>query len=133
MTREGTGEPQAAVELGGTPVLVAREASGSVGRARLRDLVMEAHDQSATMLALDAAALEPAFFDLRSGVAGDLLQATVVYAMPLAIVGPLPAPATASRAFTALVRESNRGRDHWFVADLDELAGRLATRTPARG
>jgi hypothetical protein len=78
------------------------------------------------MVAIPVARLEPAFFDLRSGVAGDLLQASVVYRMPLAVIGALPEPAASSQAFAALVRESNAGSRHWFLPSLDALAARLA-------
>ncbi len=45
----------------------------------------------------------------------------------MVIVGPLPEPAASSNAFGALVRESNRGRHHWFVGSMAELDERLAS------
>ena len=78
-----------------------------VDARRFRDLLVDAHAAGATILVVPVARFDAAFFDLRSGVAGDLLQASVVYGMPMAIVGALPDPAASSVAFNALVRESN--------------------------
>ena len=110
---------------GGSGVLVVEtEGALIVGRAA-RDLMAEAFGEGATMVAIPAGRLEPAFFDLRSGVAGDILQVSANYRIRLAIVGDLPEPAASSAAFAALVRESNAGTQHWFVASLDVLRARL--------
>jgi hypothetical protein len=45
----------------------------------------------------------------------------------LAVVGHLPGTAGASAAFTAFIREANRGTQTWFVASEAELRERLAT------
>jgi hypothetical protein len=69
--------------------------------------------------------LDPEFFDLRSGVAGEIVQRCANYRLRLAVVGELPAAARASRAFSAFALEGNRGDGPWFVMTLDELAERL--------
>jgi hypothetical protein len=115
-------------ELSGFTTLIADGADGPLDVRRLKDLMADAHQSGAAWLVVAADLLPATFFDLRSGVAGDILQATVTYQIPLAVVGPLPEPAASSNAFAALVRESNRGRDHWFTASMIELAERLATR-----
>jgi hypothetical protein len=110
---------------GGTSVWVV-EPDGVVIRGReARDLMAEAFGEGATMVAIPVGRLEHAFFDLRTGVAGDILQVSATYRTRLAIVGELPEPARSSAAFTALVRESNGGTHHWFVASLDALRERL--------
>lgn len=109
--------------LGGETVLIVDEDEGPVDGRAVRNLVMAAHEAEATTLAVVVEAFDARFFDLASGLAGDILQACVTYRMRLAVVGELPAPASGSRAFAALVRESNRGRDVRFVRELDELAG----------
>ena len=81
------------------------------------------YSAEADWIAVPVARLDPAFFDLRSGVAGEFVQKFVNYGQRLAIVGEIPAPSDALRDF---VRECNRGRQVWFVADADELAERLA-------
>ena len=91
-----------------------------------RDLLDAVADAGATVVACPVDRLDPAFFDLRTGVAGELMQALVNYRVVLAVVGPLPDSALASGAFMALVREANRGAQHWFVRDLAELRAHLA-------
>ena len=110
---------------GGTAVLVVDAGGDPIDGRAARDLVAEAFAAGATMLAIPVGRLEPAFFDLRSGVAGDILQVSATYRTRLAIVGELPKPAASSNAFAALVRESNAGTQHWFVASLDALRERL--------
>jgi hypothetical protein len=110
---------------GGTGVLVVESEGVLIGGREARDLLAEAFGEGATMLAVPVGRLEPAFFDLRSGVAGDILQVSATYRTRLAIVGDLPEPAASSDAFAALVRESNAGTQHWFVSSLDALRERL--------
>jgi hypothetical protein len=110
---------------GGTRVLVVEPDGVVIGGREARDLMAEAFGAGASMVAIPVARLEPAFFDLRSGVAGDILQVSVTYRIRLAIVGELPGPASSSNAFSALVREANAGTQHWFVPSLDALRERL--------
>jgi hypothetical protein len=53
------------------------------------------------------------------------MQKFVNYGVRLAIVGDISAHVAASTPFRDLVYESNRGRQVWFVADLDALDSRL--------
>jgi hypothetical protein len=115
-------------QMGGRTVLVADAYGLPLDARAIKDLLMEGHAAGAAWLAVETRRLEPAFFDLRSGVAGEILQATVTYRLPLAIIGPLPEPAASSSAFAALVRESNRGRDHWFAGSLEQLEARFSER-----
>lgn len=63
-------------------------------------------------LLLDRAALPPEFFDLSSGVAGELLHRLSVYGIRMA--GVVPDPASHSGPFQDFLRESNRGRQFRF-------------------
>ena len=110
---------------GGVTVLVVEAEDGVVDGRAARDLVGAAFMTSASMVAIPVGRLDPAFFDLRSGVAGDILQVSATYRRRLAIVGSLPEPAASSNAFAALVRESNAGTQQWFVPSLTALRGRL--------
>jgi hypothetical protein len=116
---------------GDATVLVLDADGPPVVGAAFRDLIGEALSEAADWLAVPVARLDTRFWDLRSGVAGDLLQVSVNYGVRLAIVGQVPEPAASSRAFAALVRESNAGPQHWFVASIDELRSRLGG--PAAG
>ena len=71
------------------------------------------------------ARLAPEFFVLTSGVAGAVVQKFVNYRVRLAVVGDVSGFVAESTALRDFVREANRGRQTWFVADEAELAGRL--------
>jgi hypothetical protein len=84
-----------------------------------RDLILAS--RGASWIALDESRVAPAFFDLRSGIAGDVLQKFVNYRMKLAILGDISRYTGQSESLEALVRESNRGRDVAFLPTLDAL------------
>ena len=73
-------------------------------------------------VAIPVSRLAPEFFDLSTRVAGEMLQKLLNYQLKVAVVGPIDSP---SAALADFVRESNRGRQVWFVADLAELERRL--------
>ncbi|MDX9774176.1 MAG: DUF4180 domain-containing protein [Bacteroidales bacterium] len=58
------------------------------------------------------------FFDLRSGIAGDILQKFSNYRMRLAIVGDFSH--LTSRSWLDFIRESNRGKTVMFVSTIDD-------------
>ncbi|MFF7243411.1 DUF4180 domain-containing protein [Embleya sp. NPDC008237] len=95
----------------------------SVGDAL--DLIGEAGYRGASWVVLPTARLDPDFFRLRTGVAGEVLQKFANYRMGVAILGDVTEHTTASEALTDFVRECNRGRQAWFVPDLDAFTGRL--------
>jgi hypothetical protein len=80
----------------------------------------------AEWIAVPVERLDPAFFTLSSGVAGEFVQKFANYKLRLAVVGDISGPLEHSDALRDFVRESNRGRHVWFVADEDELARRLS-------
>ncbi|MCP3753411.1 DUF4180 domain-containing protein [Streptomyces sp. TBY4] len=85
------------------------------------------------IVAVPVERLDTAFFDLRSGLAGAIMQKFVNYRVRLVVVGDLSRHLEESRALRDLVRESNEGRHIWFLPDLDALSARLApdaTDTP---
>src|SRR3954447_20018149 len=110
------------VERNGVPVLVVDSAGAPiVGGEDVLDLIGSAFGQADTV-AIPAERLDERFFSLRTGVAGEIMQKFVNYRLRLAIVGDISAHVENSTALRDLVRESNRGKHVWFVADLDELA-----------
>ena len=84
-----------------------------------RDLILAS--RGASWVALNESRGAPAFFDLRSRIAGDVLQKFVNYRMKLAILGDISRYTDQSESLRALVRESNRGRDVAFLPNLDAL------------
>jgi uncharacterized protein DUF4180 len=89
-------------------------------------LIYEAGAEDADWIAVPVTRLDPAFFTLSSGLAGEFAQKFVNYRQRLAVVGDISGALAGSTALRDFVRESNRGRQLWFVADGDELARRLA-------
>jgi len=72
-------------------------------------------------LLADRDALPPAFFDLSSGVAGELLHRLDLYGIRLA--GVVPAPAAHSQRFQDFLRETNRGtRFRFFPTRAEAVA-----------
>ena len=95
------------------------------------DLIGNAWYEHAEVIAMPVSRLDPEFFRLASGVAGDLTQKLVNYRLTLAVLGDISAFVEASGAFRDFVWESNRGDHVWFLADRAELEAKLAARAPA--
>jgi hypothetical protein len=120
-------------EVSGWRVLVAEESGPVLREARdVLDLIAEGMAADARMIAVPVSGLDPSFFQLRSGFAGEVLQKLVNYRFKLAILGDISAYTEASTAFRDLVREANRGNDVLFLPDIAALTERLATMADAR-
>jgi len=96
------------------------------------DLVGSAWSHRATMVAVPLERLDPKFFNLRSGVAGEITQKLVNYRLRLAVVGDISEQVEASGALRDFVWESNIGDHVWFVDDDAALAEKLAGRAARR-
>jgi len=92
-----------------------------------RDLIEAALNERATLVAVPAQRLHPDFFQLRTGVAGELLQKMANYRLRVAVIGDMAPYTQASAAFRDFVVECDRGGDILFVTDLAALRRRLAT------
>ena len=103
-----------------------RHSIGSVQQAM--DLIAEANHQHAALVMVPVESLDEDFFQLRTGLAGEILQKFVTYGSRLAIVGDISPYLQESRAFRDLVREANRGTQCWFVQTSEEI--RLRWNTP---
>ena len=112
--------------LAGFPVLVADGDGPTVTASDLAAVIPAAFEGGASTVAIAVGRIDPTFFDLRTGAAGEIVQKLVNYRLRLAVVGELPAAARKSAAFTAFVREGNRGDGPWFVPTLPALGDRLA-------
>ncbi|KAA1424763.1 DUF4180 domain-containing protein [Mumia zhuanghuii] len=88
-------------------------------------LVGDVFSHEAQMVAVPVSRLDPSFFQLRSGLAGEILQKLVNYRIQLAVVGDISAYVEDSDALRDLVRESNQGSQAWFVPDAASLEARL--------
>jgi hypothetical protein len=89
----------AVLEIAGRRVLICAPAGAVLAKpGDANDFLAEAWAREADMLAILTARLGEDFFDLRSGLAGEVGQKFANYRMPLVIIGDL-----------------------WFVADRAEL------------
>ncbi len=82
------------------------------------------YEYGSDALILYSACLPAAFFDLKTGLAGEILQKFSNYGMCLAIIGDFSA--AKSMALQAFIRECNRGRQVFWVNSLDAALGALA-------
>lgn len=89
------------------------------------DLIGEVFSESPDWVAIPIERLPEDFFRLRTRLAGELIQKFVNYGLKLALVGDVSRQVAESEALADFVRESNRGGQVWFVADLVELDRRL--------
>lgn len=96
------------------------------GERAATDLIGDAFGTGVRVIAIPVERLGEGFLVLTTRIAGEVIQKFVNYGVQLAFVGDISDAVAASDALRDFVRESNRGRHVWFVADLDELATKLA-------
>jgi hypothetical protein len=91
------------------------------------DIIGDTRALNAAFVVIPIAGLDAAFFQLRTGLAGAMLQKFVNYGLRVAILGDHSQLASESNALRDFIRESNRGRAVWFMADWQALEEKLAT------
>jgi hypothetical protein len=108
------------------PVLMC-DAEGETicGERDAMDLIGNAGYQGARWVVIPAERFDEAFFRLSTRIAGDIVQKFANYRLGLAILGDISRHTEASSALRDFVRESNRGRQTWFLANIEELGRRL--------
>lgn len=111
----------------GVPVLVL-STDGPVlhGDAEAVDLIGEAFGHQVDWVVIPAGRFTDEFFELRTRIAGDMLQKFVNYRIGVVILGDISRHTAASGALTDFVSESNRGRQLWFLPDLAAFGDRLS-------
>lgn len=119
--------------LNGTPVLLcAADGRALRDEGDANDLIAAAWQHEASWVAIPTERLEDEFFQLRTRIAGDFFQKFVNYRMGVAILGDISRHTAGSGALRDFVRESNQGRQVWFLDDTDALRRRFE-ETPTRG
>src|SRR5690606_40055151 len=83
------------------------------------DLMGDLYYQGFDMIILQRQQLAPEFFDLKSKLAGEILQKFSNYRMRLAILGDFDTESSGS--FRDFVRESNQGKQVQFVRSLEDV------------
>jgi hypothetical protein len=115
------------IEIAGTHLHVCAP-DGPVLRkeADANDLLGESYGSGAEWIVIPTSRLDDDFFRLSTRLAGAILQKLVNYQCRVVILGDISHHLISSGALRDFVREANRGRQVWFVCDMDELAERLA-------
>ena len=93
----------------------------------VRDALDLMANAESTSLVFHEQNLPAGFFDLKTGLAGGILQKFVQYGMKVAIVGDFEKYESSS--LNAFIAECNRGRSILFVANEGEALKRLDTTT----
>ena len=89
-----------------------------------RDIIGATYGSGAELIAIPVARLAPAFWHLRTGLAGAFIQKFVTYGLRLAIVGDISAHTARSKPLADFVLESNRrGGELVFVSSRESLEG----------
>ncbi len=88
------------------------------------DLLGSFYPEHVEALILHEADLPPEFFQLRTRLAGEILQKLVNYRVKVAIVGEFQK--YQSKALADFIYECNKGRQIFFVATRAEALARLA-------
>lgn len=89
------------------------------------DLIANAWYQGASHVILHENSLRPAFFDLKTGMAGEILQKFTNYHMGLVIIGDFDK--FESESLKAFIIECNRGRQIAFVSDKDAALTKITS------
>lgn len=119
--------PDTVHQFGGTKVLLlAAEDAPIVERPSVIDMISAVASHQADIVAVPVARQGSDFFDLKTRLAGEMLQVCVNYGIRLAFVGDLSDQIAASGALRDFVYESNKGNQVWFVDDLGALERKLA-------
>jgi hypothetical protein len=93
------------------------------------DLIGTAAWGGAAWVAIPCERLTDSFFQLRTGLAGEVAQKFANYRLGLAVFGDITRFTDVSPTLRDLVRESNGGRQLWFVPDRAALDERLRRTT----
>jgi hypothetical protein len=114
------------LELGGRRVLVCAAQGSLLGQETdANDFLSLALSTDAELLVVPVSRIDKRFFDLRSGMAGQIVQKFATYRMQLVVVGDISEWIQQSRAFRDFVYEANNGSSLWFVTDEEVLQEKL--------
>lgn len=114
-------------ETHGQRVLTVEDGTTLSCEADALDLIGRAFDEEASVVVVPAERVDDRFFELATRVAGDVVGKFTNYRIRLVVLGDIDERLAASETLAAFVRETNRGRDIWFVSDRDALDQRLRT------
>jgi len=81
------------------------------------------HMYDCDKMVLSKAAITESFFDLKTGIAGEILQKYTNYNMKIAIIGDYES--YTSKSLKDFIYESNKGSQAFFLGDEEEAIERL--------
>ena len=121
------------IEAGGVRIAVCESDEAVIfdGQSALDFIVGIGYEHDCYCLVIDKTAIVEGFFDLSSGIAGEVAQKFVNYGFRVAIVGDFSA--YSSQALRAYIYESNNGRHLCFVGDVDAAIARLSGLVASQG
>jgi hypothetical protein len=111
-------------EVGGKWILVIHAEEPIADKAQANELVSLSMENGTPLVLFEEGALSPEFTDLRTGVAGEVMQKLVNYHMTAAAV--LSTQISQSGRFGELMLEMNRGSTFRSFSLYDEALGWLA-------
>jgi hypothetical protein len=113
-------------EFSGRKIIIGNDSGPLLTSERdVNDWIGAPWDAEAKLVAIPVSRLSEEFFQLSTRIAGAIIQKFVNYRAQLVIVGDISRWITGSNALRDFVYESNKGREVWFLPDLDALAQRL--------
>jgi hypothetical protein len=113
---------------GATVYVCAADGPRLDGERAATDIIGDSYASHPAVVAIPVARLSSDFLTLSNRIAGEVIQKFVNYGVGIAFVGDVSGAVAASNALRDFVRESNRGRHVWFVADMAALEAKLAQR-----
>jgi len=90
------------------------------------DLIGETFNAAVQLVVIPLTRLPAAFLDLKTRLAGEMLQKFVSYRRRVVVLGDVSQAAARSEALRDFIGESNRGRSVWFLPDLAALEAKLS-------
>lgn len=111
--------------LAGVSVLVCGSDGPTLDEQGALDLIGDAFYRDCEWVAVPVSRCPDKFFSLRSGILGAVTQKFVNYRLRLAFVGDVSDHVARSDALRDFVRETNQGRQVWFVETQEALAERI--------
>lgn len=96
------------------------------------ELIGEAISLRSEIVVIPAERMTDDFFELSTGVAGEITQKFANYRIRLAVIGDIEARLAANESLGSWVAEANRGTEVWFCPTFDDFIVRLDRRSKPR-
>ena len=89
------------------------------------EIISEAAAHNAEVIVIPVERLITGFFDLKTRIAGEILQKFVTYRKRVVVLGDISNRLSGSSALRDVVYECNAGHQVWFLASVNELDQKL--------